>query len=66
MLFTLCGRGVQLSWHGSWLLYGAGEGHAVAIDTRNDRRIDLTATIRRLPGTRPDSGHYRLGSAYWG
>jgi hypothetical protein len=65
LLFTLCGRGVQLSWHGAWLLYGAGEGHAVAIDTMSGRRIDLTATVRRLPGTRPNSGNYRLGSAYW-
>jgi hypothetical protein len=63
--FTLCGRGVQLSWHRSWLLYGVGEGHAVAINTRSARRIDLSATIRRLPGTRPSADGYRLSSAYW-
>ncbi|MDP9491193.1 MAG: hypothetical protein M3P42_03185 [Actinomycetota bacterium] len=65
LLFTLCGRGVQLSWHGSWLLYGVGEGHAVAIDTATGRRIDLTRTLRRLPGTHPSSHGYRLSSAYW-
>jgi hypothetical protein len=65
LLFTLCGRGVQLSWNGTWLLYGAGEGVAVAIDTETRRQIDLTRTLDRLPGAHRASDGYRLGSAFW-
>lgn len=63
--FTLCGRGVQLSWRRSWLLYGAGEGYAVAFDTTSGTRIDLTKTLRALPGTWATSHGYRVMSVVW-
>jgi hypothetical protein len=63
--FTLCGRGVQLWWRGSWLLYAVGEGHVVALDTAGTRVVDLTRVLRRLPGTRPSPSVYRFESAAW-
>lgn len=63
--FSLCGRGVQLWWRGSWLLYAAGEGHVIALDTAGTQVVDLTRVLRGLPGTRPTSHAYRLHTASW-
>jgi hypothetical protein len=65
LTFTLCGRGVQLAWRGSWLLYGAGEGVAAAIETVSGRVIDLTGLLRRLPGARASSHGNRVMSVNW-
>jgi hypothetical protein len=65
VVFSLCGRGVQLWWRGRWLLYAAGEGHVIAFDTAGANVVDLTSTLRRLPGTRATSHVYRLHTASW-
>ena len=65
MYMAPCAHTARMSWHGSWLLYSACEGRAVAIDTTGGARpIDLTRIGRRLP-TPPDYRRFPLEDAVW-
>jgi hypothetical protein len=57
--FAVCGRMVELLWHGGWLLYSATEGRAVIVDSSMTATpIDLSGVIARLPGARSDGEGY--------
>jgi hypothetical protein len=58
--FAPCLGGASVEWHGSWLLFGAGEGSLAAIDTDGEPRVvELSPLTRNLPGA--DAGF----SANW-
>ena len=59
--FAPCTGGVNLAWHGRWLLFSAGEGTLALIDTTGARpAINLSARIGHLR-------HWQTGFyAYWG
>jgi hypothetical protein len=58
--FAPCTGGVNLQWHGRWLLFSAGEGTLALIDTAGaGRAINLSARIERLR-------HWQSVYAYWG
>jgi hypothetical protein len=62
--FNVCGHGVDLSWHGRWLLYSTGEGSTALIDTAGGSSIDLTSLARALSGfSGDDTGSF---SVTWG
>jgi hypothetical protein len=62
---AVCAHSASLSWHGRWLLYGACEGRAIAIDTTGRHApIDLSAVARSLP-IPPDEREYGLWGAEW-
>lgn len=44
-----CAVGANLTWHGRFLLYNSTDGRKVVLDTANDRALDLTRLVRRLP-----------------
>jgi hypothetical protein len=47
--FALCERWANLSWHGSWLLYAAIEGHTIALNTAPPhQRVALTTITGEL------------------
>jgi hypothetical protein len=48
--FAVCERQATVAWHGTWLLYTASEGYAVAVNAATRRAVDLSSTIARLPG----------------
>ena len=62
---AVCAHGSGVSWHGSWILYFACEGRAVAIDlTGRHDPIDLSGLARRLPQP-ADERQYGLAGAEW-
>jgi hypothetical protein len=54
LTFAVCERWTTLAWRDGWLLYSSTEGHALALDTRSRRIVDLSRLVARLPGARPD------------
>jgi hypothetical protein len=63
VIFANCERMTALAWQGSWLLYTASEGYAVAVDVLDPNgSIDLSRLARRLPGM--SRGHASFDAAW--
>jgi hypothetical protein len=45
-----CGHWPTLAWRGDELLYSTSEGHVVVMKPSSEKKLDLTAVVKRLPG----------------
>jgi hypothetical protein len=64
----VCGHWVNLSWHGSWLLYWTSEARVVLFNLADaGRSVDLTSFVSQLPGAVATADGYVADfGASWG